>query len=420
MSAAPGHVRVLRDLAEAPPGGPLRHGDVRVLAWLDGLGSLLRAPATARRHPELGPLGAFLGSGRLRRLLDATDPRAPYLRRPRGLVLHIPPANVDGLLVYGWALSALAGNSNIVRIPTGGSAASEELVALVRQSLAEADPAVGHTQRPVRYGHDAQTTAAYSYACDLRVIWGGDATVTALRGHPLRPRARDLTFPDRSSFVLLSAAGWRRADADGRREAAAALYRDALWFDQDACASPRTVIWAGADPGSVSVARAELRSWLTTVSREGPPQADASRAVHQRVTMYSLAADGTVPALSFTDTGLAFAELGPDTPLWRGWAGPGTFVQRRIASLDELPPLIRPSDQTLAHWGLERPELDALAELLAPYGIDRIVPLGQALDFDPVWDGYDLLHEFSRLTALVPYGARAPAPHPTYRRTSRP
>jgi hypothetical protein len=29
-------------------------------------------------------------------------------------------------------------------------------------------------------------------------------------------------------------------------------------------------------------------------------------------------------------------------------------------------------------------------------GIDRVVPVGQALDFSPTWDGYDLLAQLSR------------------------
>jgi len=33
-------------------------------------------------------------------------------------------------------------------------------------------------------------------------------------------------------------------------------------------------------------------------------------------------------------------------------------------------------------------------------GIDRVVPFGQALSFASVWDGYDLLTEFTRLTTL--------------------
>ena len=33
-------------------------------------------------------------------------------------------------------------------------------------------------------------------------------------------------------------------------------------------------------------------------------------------------------------------------------------------------------------------------------GIDRIVPIGQALSFDVIWDGFDFFESFSKLVHL--------------------
>jgi hypothetical protein len=33
-------------------------------------------------------------------------------------------------------------------------------------------------------------------------------------------------------------------------------------------------------------------------------------------------------------------------------------------------------------------------------GIDRVVPVGQALDMDIVWDGYDIIGSLSRLITI--------------------
>ena len=44
--------------------------------------------------------------------------------------------------------------------------------------------------------------------------------------------------------------------------------------------------------------------------------------------------------------------------------------------------------------------LDELCVELAGRGVDRIVPFGSALSFSAVWDGYDLLAEFSRLVSV--------------------
>jgi hypothetical protein len=33
-------------------------------------------------------------------------------------------------------------------------------------------------------------------------------------------------------------------------------------------------------------------------------------------------------------------------------------------------------------------------------GVDRIVPIGKTMDFDLIWDGYDLIERFTRTIDL--------------------
>src|SRR5262245_19722913 len=107
---------LLAEMAEEPTDGRLRVGDPRVRDFLTALARRLLAPSSARRFPELASLGFFLRRGEVEKLLDSAQPAMGQLRFPRGLVFHVPPANVDTIFVYSWALSALAGNANVVRI----------------------------------------------------------------------------------------------------------------------------------------------------------------------------------------------------------------------------------------------------------------------------------------------------------------
>jgi hypothetical protein len=36
-----------------------------------------------------------------------------------------------------------------------------------------------------------------------------------------------------------------------------------------------------------------------------------------------------------------------------------------------------------------------------PVGIDRIVPMGKAMDFALIWDGYDLIRQMSRRVTIL-------------------
>lgn len=380
---------------------PLTVGDPRMVDFLATVATRLLTPALARRHPELGSLGFFL---RRRELLGAVERLhstvgSDTLVFPRGRVFHVPPANVDTIFVYSWALSALAGNTNVVRVSPRSAAAAEAVLEVLNASLAEADPVVARTQLMVTYGHDDAATACLSAASDLRVLWGGDRAVQNLRRHPLAPAARDLTFPDRSSFAILSVSGWAAATARRRREAASAFANDAYWFDQAACASPRTVFLVGAAQQAEKV-RAEFVALLDDVVRERGWDVDAAMAVEKRVGAYGLAADGGVRRMVFHRNALATLELAEVSAVPRHWLGAGTFPFVTLPDLAQLAPFVCRRDQTLTHFGFDRDELMALARSVGGRGVDRIVPFGAALTFAPVWDGHDLLREFVRLVTV--------------------
>jgi hypothetical protein len=392
-------------LLEGLPGGRLGVGDERVVAFLVALARRLLAPSVARTHPELTSLGFFLRQAEIRRALsELTDPPG-RLRFPRGLAFHVPPANVDTIFVYSWALSALAGNPNIVRISSRSAGAADVVLDALNATLSDVDPdvaaAITATQRMVTYGRDDAVTAALSAACELRVIWGGDASVREIRRHPLAPAARDLTFPDRSSFAVLNAAGWHAADAATRQRCVAGLYNDAYWFDQAACSSPRALFWVGEE-APVATAQHELETLLADLVAQRNPAIDAAMAVEKRVATYGLAAEGAVTALRFAGNAVATADLTSAGAMPRRWLGAGTFPQVRVASLAELAPLVTRQDQTVTHFGFDPADLTAFARALAGRGVDRIVPVGDALAFAAVWDGYDLLREFTRLTTVTP------------------
>jgi hypothetical protein len=397
---------LLDELAVDPGGGPLVAGDPRVADFLAGLARRLLTPGGVRRFPELASLGFFLRRAEMQRALDRLRGDAAGLRFPRGLVFHVPPANVDTIFVYSWALSALAGNRNVVRISPRAAGAAQRALEALNEALAEADPAVGRTQRMVTYAHDDAATAALSAACDLRVVWGGDRSVTEVRRHPLAPRARDLTFPDRTSFAAISVAGWRQAAEAARREAAEGFFNDAYWFDQAACASPRALFWVG-DDGDARVASTEFFAHLRAVLDARGHVTEPAMAVQKRVAAYGAAADGLVGSIRLLGNEIAVLDLTQAATLPGSWMGAGTFLQATVAGLDALAAVVRPKDQTCSYFGFAPHQLGQLATGLGGRGVDRVVPFGSALRFSAVWDGYDLLAEFTRVTTLEP-----PAPSP--------
>ncbi|GIG60764.1 hypothetical protein Lfu02_51360 [Longispora fulva] len=391
---------LVADTTAEPVDGRLTVGDDRVRDFLVAFSRRLLRPDLARRYPELGSLGFFLRKGELARAVERLgDGAAGTRHNPRGLVLHFPPANVDTIFVYSWALSALAGNANIVRVSDRSAGAAESILGALNEVLADAHPAVAQTQGMVSYGRDDATTAALSAACDLRVIWGGDRSVTEIRGYPLAPLARDLAFPDRSSFAALSTAAWLAATPEVRRAAVDGFANDTYWFDQAACSSPRALFWVGGE-AETAAAREEFSALLDEVVAARGWAVDAAMAVEKRVATYGLAADGAATRVAFAGNAVAHVDLAGVGDVPRRWLGAGTLCHVRVDSLVDLVPTVRRKDQTLAQFGFTMAELDAFVTALAGRGIDRIVPFGSALTFAGVWDGYDLLREFTRITTI--------------------
>lgn len=380
----------LRRASDLPPFGALQ---------LDFAGALSRALLAApalRAHPDLVALGYWLRPAHLRRLIDPVQSAAAHtVLLPRGLCFHVAPANVDTLFVYSWVLSLLCGNRNIVRLSSRPGAAADVLLTLLDTLLAQpAWQAVAQRVAFVRYGHDDRLTAALSAACDLRVVWGGDATVQALRAVPLPPHATELCFPDKFSMVLLRASSVNALDGAALAALAQALCNDAYTFGQAACSSPRLVLWLGA-ADEVPAARAALWPLVEQAAARFAHGLGAADALNKRVAADLLALQADV-----------HIEPGPSL-VQRVWldepavhaglhCGGGLFHEARIGQLAELLPLLDRRVQTLSQHGVGRDEWLALARQGLPRGIDRIVPVGQALDFSPVWDGVDLWRAFTR------------------------
>lgn len=392
--------RLLAEITDEPTDGRLVVGDERVRDFLIAFSRRLLKPDLARRHPELGSLGFFLRKGELARAVERlADGVAGQRRAPRGLVLHFPPANVDTIFVYSWALSALAGNHNIVRVSARAAGAAQTVLEALNDVLADAHPAIAQTQRMITYDRDDAITGALIGACDLRVLWGGDQSVNELRKHPIRPLTRDLAFPDRSSFAAISVAGWQAATPEQRRAAVDGFANDLYWFDQAACSSPRDLFWVGA-ADDVTAARAEFDDLLSEVVAQRGWGVDPAMAVEKYVATYGLAATGAATKVRFNGNAVANVSLAGLDDLQRHWLGAGTICHVTVGSLAELAPAIERKDQTLSQYGFTMSELDNFVTTLAGRGIDRIVPFGQALTFAGTWDGFNLLHEFTRIITI--------------------
>ena len=377
--------------------------DNQVKSMVTSFSRRLAQDPAARTFPEIVSLAHWL---RPRAILDLETAFRAGLPEGtvaigRGLALHFAPGNVDTIFLYSTMLSMLAGNATVVRVSSRASAQIDILTRVLNEVLADPDIVeVASRILIIRYPRESAITASLSATCDLRVVWGGDNSVRDIRAFPLSPRARDLPFPDRWSLSVIDAEALN-AESTDLPTLARAFANDAYWFGQMACSSPRLVLWHGQE---LAAKEAASRFW-PEVQRQAQSFALAMQEVQyvdKLVAQFSAAIDGSVQHIRSTGNNLiSVACLDrlqlPHSSLLH--IGGGLFWEAHLPTLNELTPLLNKRSQTISSFGIPGPVwLDWVQSEAAQ--IDRIVPLGKALQFDTVWDGQDLLRDFTRLVAI--------------------
>jgi len=314
------------------------------------------------------------------------------LARPRGLVFHLPPQNVETVFLYSWVLSYLAGNANIVRLP---QAISTRMRAIVDLFLERLEAAGEDSQLFVHYPSQNDLGAKISAKSDARVVWGGDAKVALFAPLPLRNGGKSIWFGDRFSFSTVNGAALDRLDEAALRALAKKLHNDVFVFDQMACSSPHALYVVGdAAAHSAGVRRLLDASALEWAMDD--PAGRIGHAIGKMTAAFYAAGTGRASSVNWQNTNLtSFVAKAPERQDLR--VGGGFLSVVFVRSLDEVASFIRESDQTITYFGWERGEVEAVAASRVGPGVSRWAPIGTALDFDFIWDGYDIPFELTRL-----------------------
>lgn len=375
-----------------------------VIEFIDALSKSVLLDDLMARLPEMAALAHWIRRAHLVELRSAFEQiRGDRIWLPRGMAVHYAPANVDSLFVYSWLISLLVGNKNIIRLSERRGEQVNLLLRKINVLLqAERFAPIADRSLILSYEHDECVTRQLSQACQIRILWGGDETVRKLRAIAMNPLASEIVFADRFSLAVLDAERVNVLQAKERNDLATHFFNDAYQFDQMACSSPRLVVWVG---DKTTCDRAKELFWAcvaSEVNKRGIRYTEII-GIDKLVSAYLAAAVGCSDRICVDVAGpLSRIHLMPNrSSQFRSLdCGGGFFGETEIGALEDLASLLTERDQTLSYFGFEHAELRKLALSLPSRAIDRIVPIGSALNFDTVWDGGNLMHAFSRELAL--------------------
>lgn len=388
--------RVVEIVENSPNGVPF---DDSILEFFGRLSnSILQDKMAIRRFPDLAAFAWWIrptNTSVLRNQFNRDREISQAFRVPRGLVVHIAPSNVEILFAYSWAISQLCGCKSIVRL---SSSHTEMSKFLVRQIFLIAHKlAVNLNSQFVTYDREnSVANESLLKNCDVLVVWGGDDTVTQFRKSPLKADSVMISFPDRKSLMILSSNSYLELDENKRDQVASLARRDVSLFGQQACSSPRSVVWIGT-----AKSREASDDFFFRWNSGGSSVLNLTTSeLYQRNSfVHELAMDPNF--ISKHDFGefivcrvRSFFGTGSNHP------GHGLLLETSIDSLAELEQLITSTDQTLAYFGIDRDYIKNTLENFKFNWPRRVVPIGSTADFDSIWDGIDLTQSMLRLVSI--------------------
>ncbi len=247
----------------------------------------------------------------------------------------------------------------------------------------------------VRYKRSDEVTSVLSSLCDIRIIWGGDNTIDSIRKFNISPRCVDLAFSDRYSIAIINSDSIKDISSEELEKVAINFYNDAYIMDQNACSSPHVLFWHGK-----ITKKNKIRFW-SAVYNVALSRYDLTniKAIdkYTKILNQSINTDN-ISHIENLDNLVTYIELKYIENNLHNYKGMfGLFYTYEITSLNTLANMINNKFQTLAYYGLSKKQLKNLVIKNSITGIDRIVPLGRALDMSIVWDGYDVVSYLSRV-----------------------
>jgi len=376
--------------------------DASRIEFLAGLSRLLLKSKNARQFPDVITFAYWLRKSNLHTLKNSS----PYVNKTQmglGLTFHICPANVAVNFAYSMAFGLLAGNTCVLRLPSTNTPTTQVIVDAIKDLLQTSQYAyMQESLLLLRYQHNDDVNAFWLGKADGRIIWGGDNTVKHMRSFQVPARSKEIAFSDRYSFCILKASSIieLKEDEDEYHHVVESLYNDIFLMDQAACSSPQLVVWVG-NKNKVNVAQKKLWSALSSFAEKKYTMSEI-QVMNKYVDLCEAVITNTnidkVNQYNKCLTTIELSTLDKNQESIRGYSG--TIYESKLEDISELSGIINERYQTLSYLGFEPEDLVTFIEENRLRGIDRIVPIGQAIDMNTLWDGYDIITSISRIIAI--------------------
>ncbi len=367
--------------------------DDSIVEFLNDVSRKLMGNRTAKAYSDVVTFGFWIRKGSVFKLKDRFE-KSEGVHLGKGVAFHIAPSNVPINFAYSLVAGLLCGNANIVRVPSKDFPQVGMIANAFNRALEKHED-----MRPyvlcVRYGRDKEINDLFSSIADVRVVWGGDQTIAELRKSPLPPRSGEITFADRYSLAVIDSDSY--LNIDNKERVAEDFYNDTFFSDQNACTSPRLVVWTGDRIDEAKEVFWKYEHNLVEKKYAFQP----IQGVNKLTQAYLIAvAEPGAKVEEHTDNLIIRVKIPEITDYLMNYRdNSGYFYEYDCENIMDLTPLCNDKRcQTIGYIGDNKVLLPMIQTGIK--GIDRIVPIGKTMDFNLIWDGYNLPSLMTRTVEL--------------------
>ncbi len=373
-----------------------RTWDERTTEFMGAFSSNLFKDSRTKRFADVAAYAFWIRNASLRQIKEHYYPHVES-KMGRGVAFHISPSNVPVNFAVSFTSSLLAGNINIVRVSNKKFEQVDIITDALKKTFAEGFQDMEKYLIIVRYEHDEEITKFISSMCDVRIIWGGDETIYSVREAKLPPRAIEMAFADRHSIALMNSKAVMETDAVKLAED---FYTDTYYIDQNACSSPRLIVWFGE-----FVKEAKEKFW-GEVERLVKRDYDFKeiQAIDKFDQFCRFAAENTDVCIEHDNNLVMRIKVNKlEADIMNYKYGGGFFFEYDAGGLSEISPILNKPCQTISYFGLDGKEIQKFILEGGFRGGDRVVPVGKTMDLTFKWDGFDMIENMSRYVYCPEY-----------------
>ena len=349
-----------------------------------------------KEYPEIQALGFWLRERNLKKFLKKyVDDRK---RIGLGYVYHITPSNIPTNFAYSFIFGLVSGNSNIVKISGKQSIQVDIIINTIKKLLSKKKfKELNNSNLFIRYQNDDEVNKFLSENCEARVIWGGNETINFFRKYKIGYRTREINFPDRFSISIINAKKMTQLKDNELEVLVKNFYNDTFLVDQNACSSPRLIVWYKSKPND-----GRRKFWSKLYEKVSDYDLNNSLNFEKYTILCNILSRGQVKLASkLNDSKIYLTKINSlKNIVFLSNLKLGIFTEYCTNSIEDIFKIDVSALQTLSYFGFKKEELLDVFNKNKKRSIDRIVPIGSTLEMDMDWDGFAVPHILSRIVNI--------------------